>query len=99
MGFEAGADVGNNLFICTNFSDECQGDIAIGNHQTCIIENVLVEQQIIGNNVYIVWSNVDNNGQVNVFFSVSIDNGQTFSMHIDVSNDTGFSHFGQMIVQ
>ena len=43
------------------------------------------------NNVYIVWSNEDNNGQVNVFFSVSTDNGQTFSTPIDVSNHIPFS--------
>jgi hypothetical protein len=44
-GFDAGSDVGANLFICTNFSDECKGDITIGNPQTCIIDNVLIEQQ------------------------------------------------------
>ena len=27
MAFEAGSDLGNNLFICTNFSDECEGNI------------------------------------------------------------------------
>jgi VCBS repeat protein len=32
---------------CTNFSDECDGDIAIGNPQTCTIENVLVEQNFL----------------------------------------------------
>ncbi len=42
MGFEAGSTLENNLFICTNFSDECKGDIAIGNPQTCTIDNVLV---------------------------------------------------------
>ena len=46
MGFEAGQVVSPNtsgLFICTNISDECEGDITIGNPQTCTIENVLVE--------------------------------------------------------
>ena len=36
-----------DLFICTNFSDECEGDITIGNPQTCTIENVLVEQNFL----------------------------------------------------
>ena len=35
------------MFICTNFSDECEGDITIGNPQTCTIENVLVEQNFL----------------------------------------------------
>jgi hypothetical protein len=46
MGFEAGQVVSpdtSGLFICTNFSDECEGDITIGNPQTCTIENVLVK--------------------------------------------------------
>ena len=30
------------MFICTNFSDECEGNIAIGTPQTCTIDNVLV---------------------------------------------------------
>ncbi len=37
MGFKAGSDLGDNLFICTNFSDECEGDITIGDPQTCTI--------------------------------------------------------------
>src|SRR5918994_900931 len=44
MGFEAGSTLDEDLFICTNFSDECEGDITIGNLQTCTIENVLIEQ-------------------------------------------------------
>ena len=51
MGFEAGqvvsAGISGNLFICTNFSEECEGDITIGNPQTCTIENVLVEQNFL----------------------------------------------------
>ena len=46
MGYEAGQVVSpaiSGLFICTNFSDECEGDITIGNPQTCTIENVLVK--------------------------------------------------------
>ena len=42
MGFEAGSTFGDDLFICTNFSDGCEGDITIGNPQTCTIDNVLV---------------------------------------------------------
>ena len=35
------------MFICTNFTDECEGDITIGNPQTCTIENVLVKQNFL----------------------------------------------------
>ena len=41
-GFEAGSSFGTNLFICTNFSDGCEGDITPGSTQTCEITNVLV---------------------------------------------------------
>ncbi|MGE5635031.1 MAG: sialidase family protein, partial [Deltaproteobacteria bacterium] len=51
------------------------------------------------NNIYIVWTDTSNGGDFDVFFSASTDNGQTFSTTIDVSSDTGFSYFGQMIVQ
>src|ERR687897_3412709 len=47
MGFEAGSTLDEDLFICTNFSDECEGDITIGNLQTCTIENVLIEQNFL----------------------------------------------------
>jgi YVTN family beta-propeller protein len=44
-GYEAGRaapDLGPNLFICTNFSDECKGNISPGSTQTCEIRNVVV---------------------------------------------------------
>jgi hypothetical protein len=51
MGFEAGRNVSSgisgNLFICTNFAEECEGDITIGDPKTCTIENVLVEQNFL----------------------------------------------------
>ena len=44
MDFDSGSTLGDDLFICTNFSEECEGDITIGNPQTCTIENILVQQ-------------------------------------------------------
>jgi YVTN family beta-propeller protein len=41
-GFEAGSSFGDNLFICTDFSDECDGDITPGSTKTCEITNALV---------------------------------------------------------
>ena len=35
-------DFGNNLFICTNFSDGCEGDITVGSPETCEITNDIV---------------------------------------------------------
>jgi hypothetical protein len=46
MGFEAGSTFGDDLFICTNFSVQCEGDITIGTPQTCTIDNVLVETPV-----------------------------------------------------
>jgi hypothetical protein len=47
MGFDAGrnasAELGPNLFICTSFSNECEGEITLGNPRTCFIDNVLVQ--------------------------------------------------------
>ena len=43
MAFEAGSDLGNNLFICTNFSEECSGDISAGESLSCNINNVLID--------------------------------------------------------
>ena len=61
MGYEAGqvvsTGISGDLFICTNFSDECEGDITIGNPQTCTIENVLVEQNFLDLAVAIFVSN------------------------------------------
>ena len=42
IGYEASSSLGNNLFICTNFSDGCEGEITLGTPQTCTIDNVLV---------------------------------------------------------
>ena len=43
MAFEAGSDLGNNLFICTNFSEECSDVISAGESLSCIINNVLID--------------------------------------------------------
>ena len=43
MAFEAGSDLGNNLFICTNFSEDCSGDISAGESLSCNINNVLID--------------------------------------------------------
>jgi hypothetical protein len=51
-----------------------------------------------GNNVYVVWINAD--GDDDIFFTVSNDNGQTFiDPPTDLSNNTGNSELNQMIVQ
>ncbi len=43
MEFIADSTLGNNLFIYTDFSDECEGKITLDNPQTYTIENVLIE--------------------------------------------------------
>jgi YVTN family beta-propeller protein len=51
MGYDAGRaapELGENLFICTNFSDGCEGDITAGTPETCTITNDIVfcEQEV-----------------------------------------------------
>jgi hypothetical protein len=43
MSFEAGSDLGNNLVICTNFSQDCSGDISAGENLSCTIDNVVID--------------------------------------------------------
>jgi hypothetical protein len=99
MGFDTGretSELGENLSICTNFSEGCEGEITLGNPQTCTIHNVLVEQQFSGNNIYIVWFSQSDNRDI--FFSVSHDNGQTFSEPINISNNAVYPWKPHMIV-
>jgi hypothetical protein len=50
-------------------------------------------------NVYVVWQDDSNGGDVDIFFNVSNDNGQTFlDTPIDLSNNAGFSFNLQMLV-
>jgi hypothetical protein len=43
MAFEAGSDLGNNQVICTNFSEDCSGDISAGESLSCTIDNVVID--------------------------------------------------------
>ena len=46
---------------------------------------------VSGNNVYVVWADRTPGINFDIFFAVSIDNGQTFSTPINLSNNTGSS--------
>jgi hypothetical protein len=49
------------------------------------------------NNVYVVWENTpENNGQI--FFSKSIDGGNTFSNPVNLGNNTGFFGYPEIAV-
>ena len=39
--FDAGADIGTGQYLCTSFSDDCEGNIGIGDELTCIVENTI----------------------------------------------------------
>ena len=57
------------------------------------------QQMIVsGNNVYVVWQDASNGGDMDIFFTVSNDNGQTFDPPTDLSNNAGRSFNQQMIV-
>jgi hypothetical protein len=43
------------------------------------------------NNVYVVWTDIDPLGDTDIFFAVSTDNGQTFSLPENISNNAGES--------
>jgi hypothetical protein len=99
MGFEAGmvVDSTSGLFICTDFSEDCEGEIAIGSPQTCRIDNVLVTTPppIAGNNVCTVWQ--DNApGKDEIFFSGSPDDGETFTTPLNISRNAENSKESQV---
>ena len=98
MEYEAGSTLGNNLFICTNFSDECEGNISIGTPQTCLIDNVLVATPVppvAVSNVCSVWQ--DNTpGNDEIFFSGSHDDGETFSTPLNISRNAENSQESQV---
>ena len=61
--------------------------------------NSFNQQMIVsGNNVYVVWQDESNGGDIDIFFTVSNDNGQTFDPPTDLSNNADFSEAQQMIV-
>ena len=35
-----------NIVICTNFSEDCSGDIGVGEDLTCNIENTVIETTV-----------------------------------------------------
>ena len=97
MGFEAGQVVSpdtSGLFICTNFSDECEGDITIGNPQTCTIENVFVELNFldlavanaVSDNVSILLGN--GNGCLYTSNNFAVGDGPQSVAVGDFNNDT-----------
>ena len=53
---------------------------------------------IKGNNVYLAWID-DTPGNTDIFFSVSTDNGQTFSTPENISENTGFSLTPKTVVK
>ena len=56
------------------------------------------KQMIVsGNNVYVVWEGASNDSDLDIFFTVSNDNGQTFAF-TDLSNNAGDSDSQEMIV-
>jgi hypothetical protein len=62
--------------------------------------SVAPRMQVSGNNVYIVWVDLSNGGDFDVFFTVSHDNGDTFALPAtDLSDNDGESFEQNMVVQ
>ena len=58
------------------------------------------QMAVSGSNVYVVWVDTSNGGDLDIFFTVSNNNGQTFlDTPIDLSNNTELSVLPQMIIQ
>ncbi|HLN33997.1 MAG TPA: sialidase family protein [Nitrososphaeraceae archaeon] len=58
----------------------------------------LPQMLVSGNNVYVVWEDTSNGGDVDIFFRVSNNNGLTFNPVIDLSDNDGNSGNPQMLV-
>ena len=43
LGFDGGQPVFGNIVICTNFSEDCSGNIGVDEELTCNIENTVIE--------------------------------------------------------
>ena len=80
--FSVSTDNGQTFSTPDNISD----NVGSSSNQQIAIKN---------NNVYLVWTDLTP-GSNDIFFSVSTDNGQTFSTPDNISNNTGGS-FGQQI--
>ena len=103
---------GNNVYVV--WQDESNGPdrdifftVSIDNGQTFALPTDLSDndglseaQQMIvsGNNVYVVWQDESNGPDRDIFFTVSINNGQTFALPTDLSDNDGLSEAQQMIV-
>jgi hypothetical protein len=96
MGYEAGSTLGDGFFICTHFSDDgCEGNIAIGNPQTCTIDNALVKLNFldlavanqISNDVSILIGN-GNGTFVTPAVNYGVGGGETSVAVDDYNNDT-----------
>ena len=96
LGFEAGSTLGDGFFICTHFSDNgCDGDITIGNPQTCTIDNALAKLNFldlavanqISNDVSILIGN-GNGTFVTPAVNYGVGGGETSVAVGDYNNDT-----------
>jgi hypothetical protein len=45
-GFDGGQQIEPNTYTCTNLSDDCSGDISIGEELTCNIENTVIDVNV-----------------------------------------------------
>ena len=45
--FDSGSDLGNGLFLCTSFSNDCSGNIKAGESRTCIINTTVAVDSFI----------------------------------------------------
>jgi hypothetical protein len=46
-GFDGGQLIGENIYTCTDFSEDCSGDISAGESLSCNIENTVIGADLI----------------------------------------------------
>ena len=91
--FDAGADLGNNQFICTNFVGDCTGNIMAADNLICTVENtVVVPVSTAGEKVCVTWDENDTGqggtGNDEIYVACSADGGMSFDPPVRISNST-----------
>jgi hypothetical protein len=103
MGFDGGRHLGGDIFMCTNFSDDCQGEIMAGEELICDITNTVIKTENGGDGgdkVCVAWDeNLQSEGNDEIMVSCSADGGMTFfDEPVNVSQDEGDSRHPDIVV-
>jgi hypothetical protein len=82
---------GNNEILFRVSNDNGRTFEPVINLSNNIGDSINPRMIVSGNNVYVVWEDSSNDGDRDIFFRASHDNGETFESIIDLSNNAGAS--------